>query len=156
MFYNMTVIKSYKGQSCCWMFSWKLGWVWGIQISLLLKHLHFTVSHFFIDLYILLVFSQHIHMPLHINVKIQNCLSWHWLLYVSFYSQKWESSKSNNWQTQLKWHLLGLIPSPSKTLLQVLTSKARSSKHGLENSKETSSNLLVDKNIQSLKSEWES
>lgn len=48
---------------------------------------------------------------------------------------------------------LDSFPAPVKCCYRFLTSKARSSKHGLENSKETSSNVLVDKNIQSLKSE---
>lgn len=41
-------------------------------------------------------------------------------------------------------------------LLHVLGAKSRTSKYGLETPEATSSNLLVDKNIQSLKSEWES
>ena len=41
-------------------------------------------------------------------------------------------------------------------LLQVLTAKSRISKHGLKIPKATSSNLLVDKNIQFLKAELES
>lgn len=73
--------------------------------------------------------------------------------YVLAFVVRNEKVVSLNWQTQLNWHLLELTPSPSKMLLQVLTSKARSSKHSLENAKATSSNLLVDKNIQSLKSE---
>lgn len=91
-------------------------------------------------------------MQLHIKVKIQKLFILALTVpMLAFWSQKLESGEFNNWYIQSDQYLPRYTP--SIMLLHVLGAKSRTPKHGLETPEATSSNLLVDKNIQSLKSE---